>query len=300
MNESVKKVQRTICIHFFTLGLVLTGCSSHNPKNSQENKASIPITTVDPLLQKAYTGDPEAQYRIGRIYYEGKGIRYDGKGIPHDYNKAIEYFLKSAKQGYAQAQNDLALIYLNGHGVVENPQEAVSWLSLAAEQNLPEAQYHLSSLYAQGQGVSRNEDVAFDLLLKSAQANFVKAQYNLGIYYIFGRNFSFRAKNLADMIRAIHTVHENVFPNLNEQDIELGFSWLEKAKEQGFHEATEALEQLSILRFIDYETGKFNNNAFLSAQIDEHAREKLSEMFDKELNEDHQKENLFQAGQELK
>jgi len=248
MNKGVIKVRRVVYFHLLTLGFILTGCSSHTTRNlqQQENTASIPITAQDPLFQKAYVGDPEAQYQIGKIYCEGKGIQYDGKGIPYDYPKAIEYLTKSAQKGHAQAQNDLALMYLEGQGVIENPQEAASWLSLAAEQNLPEAQYHLSSMYAQGQGVSQNEDIAFDLLSKSAQANYIKAQYNLGIYYIFGRNFPFRTKNFVDMFRAIHTIHEKVFPNLNEKDIELGFSWLEKAKEQGSHECTSSARMRQI------------------------------------------------------
>lgn len=45
---------------------------------------------------------PEAQYWLGRMYYEGKGV-------PKDYNRAIQWLVESAKQGYQPAA-----VYLNG------------------------------------------------------------------------------------------------------------------------------------------------------------------------------------------
>jgi TPR repeat protein len=202
---------------------------------------------------------------------------------------------KSAQQGHAQAQNDLALMYLHGQGVVENPQEAAKWLTLAAEQNLPEAQYHLSSLYAQGKGVSKDEDIAFDLLSKSAQANYVKAQYDLGLYYIRGRIFVFcpegfnKSKDLFDfkyifeVIKFMRTFNEKILPNMNKKDVETGFSWLEKAKELGYQKAAEALKQLSIWRFIDFKTGKLDVHAFQSAQPDKQMKALIEENIDEIL-----------------
>ena len=273
----------------------MVGCARPTSQIAREEKTPVLRTAQDPLFQKALGGDPEAQYQVGRIYCEGKGFQYDGKGIPRDYPKAIEYLTKSAQQGHAQAQNDLALMYLHGQGVIEDHQEAAMWLTLAAEQNLPEAQYHLSRLYAQGKGVSKDEEIAFDLLSKSAQANYVKAQYHLGLYYIWGRNFLFRPKGFIDskdlfdfkylfeMTEIIHTLHEKTLPNMNKQDIELGFSWLEKAKGQGSQEAAKAFQQLSIFRFIDFKTGKLDVNAFLSAQTDEQnealLKENIGEIF---------------------
>ena len=141
----------------------------------------------------------------------------------------------------------------------------------------------------------KNEERAFDLLSKSAETNYVKAQYDLGLYYIFGRIFLFcpegyiNSKDLFDfkyvfeMTKIMHTFNEKILPNMNKEDVETGFSWLEKAKERGYQKAAEALKQLSILRFIDFETGKLDTNAYLSSQTNEQTeallKENISEMF---------------------
>ena len=137
----------------------------------------------------------------------------------------------------------------------------------------------------------KNEERAFDLLSKSAETNYVKAQYDLGLYYIFGRIFVFcpegyiNSKDLFDfkyvfeMTKIMHTFNEKILPNMNKEDVETGFSWLEKAKERGYQKAAEALKQLSILRFIDFKTGKLDVNAFQSAQTDKQMKaliEKIS------------------------
>ena len=42
--------------------------------------------------EAAKRGDADAQYNLGRLYYEGKGVR-------RDYRKAAKWFLASAEQG---------------------------------------------------------------------------------------------------------------------------------------------------------------------------------------------------------
>ena len=48
----------------------------------------------------AEQGRPIAQLNLGNCYH-------DGKGILQDYNKAYEYYKKSAEQGNADAQTKL-------------------------------------------------------------------------------------------------------------------------------------------------------------------------------------------------
>jgi len=44
------------------------------------------------FLQAAKRANADAQYNIGRLYYEGKGVR-------RDYRKAAKWFLASAEHG---------------------------------------------------------------------------------------------------------------------------------------------------------------------------------------------------------
>jgi len=48
-------------------------------------------------------GDIEAQYNLGNLYSKGEG------GIHQNYTKALEWYLKAANQGYANAQSSLGV-----------------------------------------------------------------------------------------------------------------------------------------------------------------------------------------------
>ena len=53
----------------------------------------------------ADSGDKRAQFNLGLMYDEGRGVSQDRK-------QALAWWEKSANQGYAQAQHNLALAYI--------------------------------------------------------------------------------------------------------------------------------------------------------------------------------------------
>lgn len=73
----------------------------------------------------------------------------------------ISLFLEKAKQGNADAQYQLGLLYLTGKGTLQDFSEASKWLLLAAEQNHPLAQYELGLLYQVGQGVELDNEKSY-------------------------------------------------------------------------------------------------------------------------------------------
>lgn len=80
------------------------------------------------LYPIAEQGDAEAQCIIANIYHLGLGIEKNG-------TEAIKWYLKSARQGYAIASNNLAGIFLVGDcGVTVNQIEAARWYQLSREQ----------------------------------------------------------------------------------------------------------------------------------------------------------------------
>ena len=54
--------------------------------------------------QRVVQGDPVAQFCLAFMYKHGKGV-------PQNFQNAIEWYIKSAEQGYVPAQNDLGIIY---------------------------------------------------------------------------------------------------------------------------------------------------------------------------------------------
>ena len=57
-------------------------------------------------------------------------LRY---GVEQDYKKAIEWYEKSAIQGYAKAQYNLGAVYGNGEGVRQDKKRAKEWFGKACD-----------------------------------------------------------------------------------------------------------------------------------------------------------------------
>jgi hypothetical protein len=77
-------------------------------------------------------GLADAQFGLGVIYAEGRGV-------PKDYADALIWYRKAADQGYPLAQFGLAVMYANGRGVPKDNVSALMWLDLAAESGLTDA-----------------------------------------------------------------------------------------------------------------------------------------------------------------
>jgi TPR repeat protein len=73
-----------------------------------------------------------------------------------NYAKAYAEWLPLARQGNADAQHNLGLMYRNGHGVPQNYAEAVRWYRLAADQGNAIAQSNLGRMYYNGRGVPQD------------------------------------------------------------------------------------------------------------------------------------------------
>lgn len=79
-----------------------------------------------------------------------------GKGVSKDDAEAVHWYRKAAKQGLADAQYNLGLMYHNGEGVPRNYAESVRWWRKSAEQGYAKSQYGLGLMYDKGKGVSRD------------------------------------------------------------------------------------------------------------------------------------------------
>lgn len=97
----------------------------------------------------AEQGVPDAQYRLGQMYAEGKGVAQSDI-------TAVQWFRRAADQGLANAQYDIGASYAAGLGVARSDAEAAKWFRRAAEQGTVFAQLNLGLMYAAGQGVPQN------------------------------------------------------------------------------------------------------------------------------------------------
>ena len=113
------------------------------------------------LKQLAEQGDPKAQFELGAIYYfpldesikkdineafkwytkaalQGQveaqynlGVMYDqGKGVPKNYSDAYKWYKLAAEQGFANAQYNLGVMYYRGEGIPKNYIDAYKWFNI--------------------------------------------------------------------------------------------------------------------------------------------------------------------------
>jgi len=97
------------------------------------------------------------------------GLMYEyGIGVDKDETEAMAWYQKSAEQGNSNAQYNLAVLYENGRGSAVNFEQANQWYRKAAEQGDALAVGNLGMLYLRGQGVAEDKIAGLALLLLSA------------------------------------------------------------------------------------------------------------------------------------
>ena len=73
----------------------------------------------------AEQGDAGAQFNLGNMYNQGKGV-------PQDDAKAVEWYRLAAEQGHVKAQNNIGNMYYYGAGVLQDNVRAYMWYNIAA------------------------------------------------------------------------------------------------------------------------------------------------------------------------
>ena len=132
------------------------------------------------IKPSAEQGSPYAQFNLGVLYD-------NGRGVPQDYAEAMKWYRKAADQGYTSAQYNLGHMYDNGRGVPQDYTEAAKWYRKAADQGDMSAQYNLGRMYDNGRGVPKDYAEAVQWYRKAADQGHADAQNKLGLMYILGQ-----------------------------------------------------------------------------------------------------------------
>jgi len=117
------------------------------------------IKRFDEIKSASDQGDAQAQYDLGYMYEEGRGVKQDS-------TKAMQCYLKAAEQGHAKAQYELGLMYARLPVNKKNEEEAIRWIQTAmdgfreaAEQGDAEAQCRLGEIYDTARSGSQSRKV---------------------------------------------------------------------------------------------------------------------------------------------
>jgi TPR repeat protein len=133
--------------------------------------------------QAAEQDNADAQYNLGKCYEYGYGVEKNCEQATYWYKKAVCYWKRLAEQGEVEAQYKLGLCYRLGNGVEKDDKQVVYWYKKAAEQGFIVAQYELGFCYFNAMGVDKDYDISVYWYKKAAEQDYMQAQYNLGSFY---------------------------------------------------------------------------------------------------------------------
>ncbi len=173
--------------------------------------------TAREWLERAANGNhPESAYELGLAYRDGVGGERDESkarywlghasevGVlrarialaelergqeplaPSSLAAAAQGPLLAARRGDAQAQYDVAMMFLSGDRVARDTTAAKEWLIKAANQNHRLAQRTLAEALARGIDFEQDYDEAAKWYLRAAQAGDSDAQFAMGTLYSVG------------------------------------------------------------------------------------------------------------------
>ncbi len=169
--------------------------------------AEVPdVATLKEILNKAKSGDVEAQFQMANYYAEGIGVVEDaseamrwmreaatgdhteaqyrmGAFYSYSIEEAIQWFTKAGQNGHLEAQRRLGAHYA---GSGKNKAEAFKWFLLAAQQDDIESSYEVGNMYFYGMGAAKNLTEAFKYYQFAAEADYIPALVAVGECYLDG------------------------------------------------------------------------------------------------------------------
>lgn len=165
------------------------------------------LNFLSKLIESIYEGEiSQILFNIGYIYSQNEIL-------PHDYNKAMKYFLMSVEiNNNCNALDGIGSLYLMGYGVPKNITKACEYYELSAQQNNPKSIYMLGCIYYIGLGVTKDEMKAKSYFESAANLNYSQAFISLGDFY-FNRHDEYqdKAKGIEYYKKAEECKDDNIF-----------------------------------------------------------------------------------------
>ena len=149
------RLTTSLCL---TIAVLLGSAGCDEPPDFKKGFTAYKIGDYATALRNwtplAEQGHATAQYNLGLMYR-------NGKGVPQNHKAAVKWYRLAAEQGNAFGQFHLGLMYDIGQGVLQDYKTAVKWYKLAAEQGDAEAQFNLGAMYEMGKGVKPDNVYAY-------------------------------------------------------------------------------------------------------------------------------------------
>ena len=153
----IKKIKILIVTVFLTAFGGVTYASFTDGLNAAiEGDYKTALKEWQPLADQ---GNASAQFNLGLMYENGRGVLKDDK-------QATKWFRKAADQGDAEAQFMMGNLYNSGDAVDRDHLKAFKFWTLASDQGHSEAQGKLAGMYIHGISVEKDMSKAKELIEK--------------------------------------------------------------------------------------------------------------------------------------
>ena len=144
-------IVRQTLVSLFAVALIATAAAAGARSPMEQGWAAYERgdyeLAVELIRPYAEDGDPEAQFKLGRMYQEGQGVQ-------KDHGEAAKWYRRSAEAGQPFAQNNLGVMYKHGRGVKQDNVQAYFWFSLASKYYLEFEEMNLERARQNRQGVA--------------------------------------------------------------------------------------------------------------------------------------------------
>ncbi|MCW8982941.1 MAG: sel1 repeat family protein [Gammaproteobacteria bacterium] len=156
----------------------------------QEFLSQFKKAQLEEIQHKAEDGDSEAQFHLGALFANGRGVEFNldeasqwlTKAADQDEfsamtllgwiaiqqedsesgSRAMDWYQKAAEAGDVDAQCSIGDLHLTGGaGIEPNAKAMLYWYEQAANQQHPKAQYQLGKMLSDGKFVTQNDEAAF-------------------------------------------------------------------------------------------------------------------------------------------
>lgn len=237
------------------LGLTCMGSTTmgQNSRTRQQIQQMIGQRTqqdsINAIMDKAKKGDAVAQNEVGAWFYKGLN------GKTRNYEEALQWFARSAKQGNSKATCNMAICYQTGHGIQKDSIMAVQLYDKAIERGnndvlkLHEGEskrgilfssLYLVHCYKDGVGVQKNTQKLIQYYVVASSQGSADASREAGLAYLNGRNSTEAVKffkvgaERGDLSSTYWYGKLLLDGNGVEQNKDKGFLYIAKAAELGF------------------------------------------------------------------
>ena len=175
------------------------------------------------IMMELYSEDRRAREKIAAMYIDGIYLEQNGK-------KAFDIYKELAEDGKDNTGYDnymLGICYKDGDGTEIDPEKAYNYIKKGAEIGFTKAYFWLGYMYFQGEGTEINDKKAVEYLTKAIEIendNTIMAEYILGMIYFEGKENGIEV----------------------EENKEYGLELIKRAAEKGYEDAINKLEELNI------------------------------------------------------